>query len=77
MLSIEKSKRYHGKCTPNVLPCRINHNGPVDASKRYWNPTKTPGKKQKQLFCWRSANDFLQMERQWPISEEGSSMRSN
>jgi ribonuclease H2 subunit C len=40
MLAIEKSKRHQGKCTPNILPCRINHNGPVDASKRYWNPTK-------------------------------------
>ena len=23
---------------PNILPCRISHNGPVDASKRYWDP---------------------------------------
>jgi ribonuclease H2 subunit C len=45
MLAIEKSKSHRGKCTPNVLPCRINHNGPVDASKRYWNPTKTAGTK--------------------------------
>jgi len=44
MLAIEKSKSHKGNCTPNVLPCRINHNGAVDASRRYWNPTKTPGK---------------------------------
>lgn len=45
MLAIEKKTKGHeGKCTPNVLPCRINHNGPVDASKRYWNPIQTPGK---------------------------------
>ncbi|MCJ1287725.1 hypothetical protein MMC26_007077 [Xylographa opegraphella] len=25
------------KLTPNILPCRINHSGPVNASKRYWN----------------------------------------
>lgn len=43
MLSIQKSKSHKGKCTPNVLPCRINHNGKVDTSKRYWNPTQTPG----------------------------------
>jgi len=37
MLALQKSKAHQGTCTPNVLPCRINHNGPVDASKRYWN----------------------------------------
>lgn len=31
------------KCTPNILPCRINHNGPVNASKRYWAPEVDPG----------------------------------
>jgi ribonuclease H2 subunit C len=55
MLAIEKSKSHRGKCTPNILPCRINHNGPVDASKRYWNPTKTPGKIYT-LICVSFAN---------------------
>jgi ribonuclease H2 subunit C len=49
MLAIEKSKNHKGKCMPNVLPCRINHNGPVDASKRYWNPTKVPGNKHAEM----------------------------
>ena len=35
---------------PNVLPCRINHNGPVDASKRYWNPTTAPGNKHTEML---------------------------
>lgn len=27
-------------CTPNILPCRIHHNGPLDSTvERYWNPT--------------------------------------
>lgn len=26
------------KCVPNILPCRIHHDGPVKASKRYWDP---------------------------------------
>ena len=26
------------QCTPNILPCRIHHDGPVDASPRYWAP---------------------------------------
>ncbi|KAF8861761.1 ribonuclease H1/H2 small subunit [Acephala macrosclerotiorum] len=51
MLAIErKSTGHEGKCTPNVLPCRINHNGPVDASKRYWNPTQTPDGKTTAYF---------------------------
>lgn len=26
------------KCVPNILPCRVHHDGPVKASKRYWDP---------------------------------------
>jgi len=26
------------KCAPNLLPCRIHRDGPVDASPRYWSP---------------------------------------
>lgn len=46
MLAIQQGRnhQHQGKCTPNVLPCRINHNGPVDASQRYWAPTKTEGR---------------------------------
>jgi ribonuclease H2 subunit C len=25
-------------CTPNILPCRIHHDGPVDSLERYWTP---------------------------------------
>ncbi|KAN0096169.1 ribonuclease H1 small subunit [Hyaloscypha variabilis] len=53
MLAIEKSKVHKGKCTPNILPCRINHNGPVDASKRYWNPSKTTDGKTVAYFRGR------------------------
>ncbi|KAF2690469.1 ribonuclease H1 small subunit [Lentithecium fluviatile CBS 122367] len=28
------------KCTPNLLPARLNHNGPVNDASRYWQPTK-------------------------------------
>jgi ribonuclease H2 subunit C len=43
MLAIQKSITHKGKCTPNVLPCRIHHNGPLNASKRYWQPRTTKG----------------------------------
>ncbi|KAL8921197.1 MAG: hypothetical protein Q9208_005807 [Pyrenodesmia sp. 3 TL-2023] len=41
MLSIQRAnpEEPSTKCTPNLLPCRINHSGPVNASSRYWSPT--------------------------------------
>lgn len=41
MLSIRPAnpKEPATQCTPNLLPCRINHSGPVNASPRYWSPT--------------------------------------
>lgn len=37
MLKITKSEDCAQKqCTPNILPCRIHHDGAVDASPRYW-----------------------------------------
>ncbi|TLD37747.1 ribonuclease H1 small subunit [Venturia nashicola] len=38
MLAIQKSKTKAQHCTPNLLPCKINHDGPVNASERYWKP---------------------------------------
>ena len=26
------------KCTVNIVPCRIHHDGPTRVTKRYWNP---------------------------------------
>ncbi|KAI9651463.1 MAG: hypothetical protein M1829_002804 [Trizodia sp. TS-e1964] len=31
------------KLTPNILPCKINHEGPVNASERYWSPVPNNG----------------------------------
>jgi ribonuclease H2 subunit C len=36
MLSIQPSKPQ--KCTPSLLPARINHNGPINDAERYWKP---------------------------------------
>ena len=27
------------RCTPNILPCRIHHDGPIQLSDRYWAPS--------------------------------------
>ncbi|KAH7061940.1 ribonuclease H2, subunit C, partial [Paraphoma chrysanthemicola] len=37
MLSIQPSRPQ--KCTANLLPARINHNGPVNDTERYWKPS--------------------------------------
>jgi len=38
---------------PNILPCRISHNGPVIASERYWEPSAGAGLFTRiyELFC--------------------------
>lgn len=43
MLSIQRSNAHQPptECMPNLLPCRIHHDGPVNASERYWSP-QTP-----------------------------------
>ncbi|TVY31802.1 hypothetical protein LOCC1_G008246, partial [Lachnellula occidentalis] len=53
MLAIQKSKSHKGNCTPNILPCRVNHNGPVNASKRYWEPRTDINNKPTSYFRGR------------------------
>lgn len=43
MLAVQKSAKQLNKCHPNLLPCKINHNGSVDASDRYWKPLDDNG----------------------------------
>ncbi|KAJ5779196.1 Ribonuclease H2 subunit C [Penicillium paradoxum] len=28
------------QCTPNIIPCRVHHDGPIDSLGRYWTPVK-------------------------------------
>ncbi|KAL5349256.1 hypothetical protein ACLOAV_005544 [Pseudogymnoascus australis] len=53
MLSIRKSHKHRGKCMPNALPCRINHNGRAEVSKRYWAPIKRNDGKTVSYFRGR------------------------
>lgn len=41
MLAIQTapSSKTIADLTPNILPCKIHHNGPIPTPKRYWNPT--------------------------------------
>ncbi|KAF2789555.1 hypothetical protein K505DRAFT_284152 [Melanomma pulvis-pyrius CBS 109.77] len=37
MLSLRPSSTSK-KCTPNLIPARLNHNGPINDTQRYWAP---------------------------------------
>ncbi|WPH04532.1 ribonuclease H1 small subunit [Acrodontium crateriforme] len=38
MLAINTPTKTPRKLTPNLLPCAIQHNGPIAISERYWKP---------------------------------------
>jgi ribonuclease H2 subunit C len=41
MLSIKSKIKEESKVTANLLPCRIQHDGPITISPRYWAPETT------------------------------------
>lgn len=45
ILAVQKSTANDTarKCIPNLLPCRIHHDGTVDATLRYWSPETDKG----------------------------------
>ncbi|MCJ1366136.1 3'-5' exonuclease [Acarospora aff. strigata] len=53
MLSIDLNTGRSRTCTPNVLPCRVHHNGPVNATERYWSPSTGDDGKQVAYFRGR------------------------
>ena len=40
VFSISRSRRQPSRVSANILPCKIHHDGQVNASKRYWDPRK-------------------------------------
>ena len=53
MLAIQKPKIATQTCTPNILPCKIHHNGPVNASSRHWDPKTSHNGKEEAYFRGR------------------------
>ena len=54
MLKIEKQAPDAARnCHPHLLPCRIHHDGPVEAGDRYWRPEKSDDGKQTAYFRGR------------------------
>ncbi|KAJ0118952.1 hypothetical protein J7T55_013208 [Diaporthe amygdali] len=41
------------KATPNVLPCRIQHDGPIGSADSYWSPSQEPDGKRVAYFRGR------------------------
>lgn len=59
MLAIQKGHKHQGKCVPNVLPCRVNHDGQADVSKRYWAPNKSEGEDLRMAaLSWKMLISF-------------------
>ncbi|KAI4742631.1 hypothetical protein E4T50_06985 [Aureobasidium sp. EXF-12298] len=57
MLAIKKSGSDTPSCAVNVLPCRIQHNGPVNATTRHWTPeVSADGKSNTAYFRGRKLN---------------------
>ncbi|OJJ57875.1 hypothetical protein ASPSYDRAFT_90069 [Aspergillus sydowii CBS 593.65] len=42
-----------GNCTPNILPCRIHHDGPVKSLNRHWMPVADEKDKDLQTAHFR------------------------
>ncbi|THW96815.1 ribonuclease H1 small subunit [Aureobasidium pullulans] len=56
MLAIKKSEKSTS-CVANVLPCRIQHNGPVNATTRHWTPeSSSDGQTNTACFRGRKLN---------------------
>lgn len=54
MLSVHQPKGSScDKATPNVLPCRIQHDGPVTEVDSYWSPSQEPDGKRVAYFRGR------------------------
>ncbi|KAH8750745.1 ribonuclease H2, subunit C [Diaporthe sp. PMI_573] len=54
MLSVDQHKGSScDKATPNVLPCRIQHDGPITEADSYWKPSQEPDDKRVAYFRGR------------------------
>ena len=47
------SERPQKKLRPNVLPCKVAYNGPVNTEERYWNPKSEADGTQTTYFRGR------------------------
>jgi hypothetical protein len=43
MLALQQSSEGVTKAAANILPCRIQYDGPTKVTKRYWSPQVEKG----------------------------------
>ncbi|KUI55147.1 hypothetical protein VP1G_02575 [Cytospora mali] len=53
MLSVNQQKGLSHKVTPNLLPCRIQHDGPIGPADAYWMPIEESDEKRIAYFRGR------------------------
>ncbi|KAM0323534.1 hypothetical protein ACHAQA_008815 [Verticillium albo-atrum] len=53
ILNIQPEEASPPKAVANLLPCRIQHNGPVDSVQSFWNPSTAKDGKQIAFFRGR------------------------
>jgi len=68
MLALRQPQTLPDKCSVNVLPCRIHHDGPTKVTKRYWAPVVENGEP-RQAFAVQHCTRKYQI---WHIKEDVS-----
>lgn len=58
MLFIRQSNDTSAKVTPNLLPCRIHHDGSVGSTGSYWAPSTDSGNKTQTHSCMPPYSKF-------------------
>ncbi|CRK19446.1 hypothetical protein BN1723_011871 [Verticillium longisporum] len=53
ILDVHSEKAAAPKAVAHLLPCRIQHDGPVDSAPSFWNPTTSTDGKSKAFFRGR------------------------
>ncbi|THC99525.1 hypothetical protein EYZ11_000985 [Aspergillus tanneri] len=51
--SRSETEKTTDNCTPNILPCRIHHDGPTGSISRYWTPVSDENDKNTQTAFFR------------------------
>ncbi|KAL1303571.1 hypothetical protein AAFC00_006939 [Neodothiora populina] len=53
MLALRKQDKSAPACLVNILPCKVHHNGQVNASQRHWDPQSSEDGKEMAYFRGR------------------------
>jgi len=54
ILEIKSENARLSKTKPHLLPCRVHHNGSVEPTQSFWNPTESAGERGPRRFSGRN-----------------------